>query len=531
MHRRSFLASVAALGAGAMLPAKWGHAQGRGDSLRVLSEGAPNSFDSFSPGLNRNSIQVSWNVYDRLIGFGAQARADGTRIFDYFDLQPELAESWEVSPDGRAITFHLRRDATFHDGSPVTAEDVKWSLDRVVASPIGKAQFSTGSMTDPEQFVVLDAHTLRIDLPRPDRFALPNLALTYPIIVNSRLARQHATAQDPWAAEWLQGNTAGGGAYRLAEAEMGERIVFERFEEWKSGPLPQIRRVLWQHVPAVELRVASLLRGDSDIVQDLPPKEARTLADHAQVQVVGVPTGSFQFIGMNSQLAPFDNVKLRQAIAYALPYADLFQAALFGRGQPLFGGQPGLPDSPKFPQPLGYDTDLDKARALLAEAGLEGGFDTTFSFDLAQASVAEPIALLVQEALDRIGIRVTINKVPAGQLGTLLQEKSVPFYFEGSTAFLSDPDYFFRIFYSGDTRWNFGSYHNPEFAALVEKTRYETDPAIYDADVRRMIELVKQDIPIILLWHPTLDIGLRKDVAGYTYQFHRMLDLRPLSRQ
>ncbi|WP_227666695.1 ABC transporter substrate-binding protein, partial [Klebsiella variicola] len=74
--------------------------------------------------------------------------------------------------------FNLRKDALFHDGAPVTAEDVKWSLDRVVASAVGKSQFSTGSMTDPKQFVVVDAHTIRIDLPQPDRFALPNLALT-----------------------------------------------------------------------------------------------------------------------------------------------------------------------------------------------------------------------------------------------------------------------------------------------------------------------------------------------------------------
>ena len=146
------------------------------------------------------------------------------------------------------------------------------------------------------------------------------------------------------------------------------------------------------------------------------------------------------------------------------------------------------------------------------------------------ATVDEPVALLLQEALGQIGIRVTIDKVPAGQLGTLLQEKKIPFYFEGSTSYLLDPDYFFRVFYYGDTRWNFGAYQNPEFISLVDKTRYETDQAVYDADIKRMIELVKEEIPIILLWHPSLDTGMVKSVENYSYTFHRQLDFRPLTR-
>ncbi|WP_449041793.1 ABC transporter substrate-binding protein [Paracoccus sp. (in: a-proteobacteria)] len=531
MKRRDFLALGSALGASLVLPAKWAHAQPSRDAiLRVLSEGAANSFDTFSVGVNRNSMQITWNVYDRLVRFAYKDRGDGTAIYDYFDIEPELAESYAFSDDRRSITFQLRRDALFHDGTPVTAHDVKWSLDRVVASPIGKAQFSTGSMTEPDQFVVVDDHTLRIELPQPDRLALPNLALPYPIIVNSRLALEHATEADPFAMEWLQANPAGGGAYRVARAEMGERMLFERFPDWKSGPQPGFEQVLWQTVPAAESRVAALLKGDADIAQDLPPKDVQQLLENDAVKVVGVPTSSFQLIGMNCGMAPFDDVRVRQAIAHALPYEAMFQAALFGRGEKLFGGTPDVAESTRFPQPLGYATDLDRARALLAEAGLADGFDTSFSYELSVASVAEPIALLLQESLGRIGIRVSIEKVPAGQLGTLLQEKKVPFFFEGSISYLTDPDYFFRVFYSGETRWNFGSYNNPELDALVEKTRYETDQATYDADVRTMIELAKRDVPVILLWHPLLDVGMLKSVENYSYSFHRQLDFRPLRR-
>ena len=530
MKRRDFLTSTVAFGAAATLPISWAHAQSRAESLRVLSEGAANSLDTFSVGVNRNSIQVSWNIYDRLVSFAYKDMGDGVGYYDYFNIQPQLAESFEMAADKKSITFKLRPDATFHDGTPVTAADVKWSMDRVVASPIGASQFKTGSMTSPDQFVVVDDLTFRVDLPQPDRFALPNLALTYPIIVNSKLALQHATTDDPFAMEWLQANAAGGGAFKVAQMDVGEKILFERFDDWKSGHLPGFKRVLWQTVATAETRVASLIRGDADIAQDLPPKDVQSLLDNPDVKVIGVPTSSFQFLGMNGALPPFDNKLVRQAIAYALPYDDMFQTALFGRGRALHGGKPGAPDSIAYPQESGYSTDLDKARALLAEAGMADGFKTTFSYELSQATIAEPVALLLQEALGKIGIEVEIEKVPAGQLGTMLQDKKVPFYFEGSTAYLADPDYFFRVFYTGDSRWNFGAYQNPEFGELVAAARYEADEAVYEAQVKRMIELVKDEIPIIILWHPALDTGMQNDIEGYSFTFHRQLELKTLKR-
>ena len=532
MRRREFAIGAALSG---LAPLRRAQAQtvgpSRAESLRILSEAGPNSFDPIGVGVNRNAIQAHWNLYDRLVRFGVKQADDGVASYDYYAIEPELAERFEVSGDRRSLTFHLRRDAVFHDGSPVTAEDVKWSLDRVVSLPIGQAQFATGSMTDPAQFEILDAHTLRVATPQADRFALPNLALTFPVIFNSRLAKANATTSDPWATEWLKMNPAGGGPFKLEAHHPGQSLTFARFDQWRSGPLPGFRRVLWQVAPAAQSRRQALERGDVDVAQDLPPQDVRSISRSTIAKVVGAPmAGVFQFIGMNTAIAPFDKVKVRQAIAHALPYQAMFEAALFRRGRPLFGGTPGAPGSIDFPQPLGYATDLPKARALLAEAGLAQGFETRLSFELSNATIGEPVALLVQEALGKIGIKVAIDKIPAGQMGTLLQRKELPLFFEGSSAFLADPDYFFRIFYSGPTRWNFGNYRNPEFDALVERTRFESSLRAYFDDVRRMIELAKEEVPIILLWQPNLDLGLLNTVGGYAYQFHRQLDFRTLKR-
>ena len=115
-------------------------------------------------------------------------------MFDRTKIRGELAESYEVSPDGLKITFKLR-DAKWHDGTPVTADDVKWSLDRAVsAKSLSKGQLGTGSLTTPDQFVVVDARTMTVTLPKPDRLALSNLATPLAPIFNSKLAKQHATA-------------------------------------------------------------------------------------------------------------------------------------------------------------------------------------------------------------------------------------------------------------------------------------------------------------------------------------------------
>ncbi|MFD0391433.1 ABC transporter substrate-binding protein [Tistrella bauzanensis] len=148
------------------------------------------------------------------------------------------------------------------------------------------------------------------------------------------------------------------------------------------------------------------------------------IAADPKVKLISLPvTNSFRFVAFNTRTAPFDDVRVRQAIAWALPYEDMFQGAIFGRGMPLYGAASAAPEGSAFPQPYPYQTDLDRARALLAEAGLGDGFETTFSYNVADAVTADPIALLVQEQLGRIGIKVTIEKVPTANWGTLLTEK------------------------------------------------------------------------------------------------------------
>ncbi len=510
----------------------------RAETLRYVTGGNVNTLDTTMPGATRESFGLSMNVYDRLFSFGRK-RIGANWSFDAKSIRGELAAGYEMAPDNLGFRILLRTDATWHDGSPVTAEDVKWSLDRAVsAKSLAPPQLQTGSLTSPDQFRILDARTLLVTLPQPDRLALANLCVPYAIMVNSKLARQHATADDPWAQEWMKANTAASGAYAIESYRPGESVTLRRNDAWKGGAdgqLPGFRRIIVQSVPEPATRANLVERGDADLAIDIAASDIPTMEKSGEksgkVKVVSVPQNNgFTHITVNTQLAPFDKVEVRQAIAAALPYEDMFKAALFGRGARLFGADWRTPPDSGFPQAIPNRTDLARAKRLLAEAGMAGGFATTFAISAGQAAVAEPVAALVKEALGRIGIAVTIQKKPDSEFNTMEAEKKLPFYMDGATAWLPATDYYFRLYFTRDQRWNFANWKNAEIERLSSDARFETDPAKYDEACRKMIEVFTDQAPLTRLWQPNHDAVMAASVDGYTYQFYRQADFRDLKR-
>src|SRR3954453_16105056 len=210
MRQREFLKNTGAAAAGTVAAAylRPAQAQSRKETLLTISENGPNSLDIMGIGTNRPGYEAAWNTYDRLVTFGVKKDADDNDHYDYTKIEPELAEAWEVGD--MSATFKLRRDATFHDGTPVTANDVKWSFDRAVTvGGFPTFQMKAGSLEKPDQFVAVDDHTFRIDFVRKDKLTLPDLGVPVPVIINSGLAKKHATDKDAWALEWLKTNEAG----------------------------------------------------------------------------------------------------------------------------------------------------------------------------------------------------------------------------------------------------------------------------------------------------------------------------------
>ncbi|WP_439573860.1 ABC transporter substrate-binding protein [Phreatobacter sp.] len=534
LNRRDLLAGTAAIAAGPHLVGPAG-AQTRAETLRYVTGNAVNTLDPTMPGATREAFGVSVNVYDRLVSFGRKLR-EGNWVFDIDNIRGELAEKVDVSADGMTFTFHLRKNAKFHDGAPVTAEDVKWSLDRAVsARSLAAAQVGTGSWTKPEQFRIVDPHTVEAKVDKPDRLALPNLCTLYAVIFNSALVKKHVTAQDPWGQAWTKDNPAGSGAYIVESFRPGEQVILRRNDAWvgaADGKPAPFRRIICQTVPEPATRASLIERGDADLSIDLSPSDIDTLVARGRVKAISTPQfNAFTMIAFNTQMPPFDNKKVRQAIAAALPYDALFKAGLFERGAKLYGGTwSGSPSDATFPQPMPYKQDVAKAKALLAEAGMANGFDTFFAFNLGSAAFAEPIAALVKEALAAINIRVDIQKLPDAQISTMVTERKLPFFVETSIAWLPSTDYFFRTFLYGPQRWNYSGWNDQRIADLAGKARFETDKAKYDATCKEMIAIMADETPIVMLWQPNQDAVMPKNIEGYTYGYHRQVDFRDVRR-
>lgn len=531
--RRSFLQmSGAALAGTGLLPfLKVLPAQAQAAETVVVVTGQTiNSLDIHRTGTNRASYQVAVNCYDRLVSFGTKETADGGLSYDYQTIEPELAESWEITEE--SIVFTLKPDAVFWDGSTVTAEDVRWSFERAVSvGGFPTVQMKAGLLEKPEQFEVIDEKTFKIHLLRPSKLTLPDLAVPVPMIINSKVAKANATDDDPWATEYLHQTPAGSGAYKVTRWDPGQQLVYERNDAWVGGPLPGARRVIVREVPNAANRRALLERGDVQMSFNMPNKDAQELSGQNDISVFSTPIENcIHCVGLNYSFEPFQDPDVRKAVAYAIPYADIFQTAAYGRGAPMWGGS-GEIETLDWPQPFPYDTDLDKARAHLEKSAFAGGFEVPLSISLGLVDWMEPTALLIQESLGKIGITATVEKIPGANWRTAaLVEKRLPMHLENFGGWLNYPCYYFFWAYKEGHLFNSSNYANPEVEALVDETLHmQPDDPDYAPKITRLMQIAIDDLPRIPLWQPALNVGTNA-AEGYEYWFHRQLDARGLSR-
>ena len=523
-----------ALAAGLAAPflAKGGaqaQAPGRNETLLLVQEYGPNSLDMQGIGASQPVNGVALNCYDRLLRFKpVPIPGGGGNTIKMGELEGELAESWQVASDGMSCTFTLR-DATFHSGRKVTAKDVKWSLDRAVSiGGFATTQMNAGSLEKPEQFVVVDDKTFRVDFVRKDKMTLPNLAVTIPFVFDSELAMANSGG-DPLAKEWLKNNIAGSGAYKVESWKPGVETIYVRNDAWKSGKLPALRRIIARDIASPSTRRALIERGDADISYGLPPKDFKDLLDAGKINVVGVPIPNGVWgLYLNTATGPFTDVRLRQAVAWAMPYEKMLQASLFGRGVDMSGAA-GTPKV-AWPQAYPYKTDPAKAKQLV-DAVVPGGLSTTLLFDAGNATVAEPMAVLIKEALSAIGVTVEISKIPGANFRGEIAKKTNPMVLNRFAGWLDYPDYYlFWTMHGNNSIFNIAAYQNPALDKLVDTARFTADPSVYNASVVDFISLVQREVPMVPIAQPTHDVAMQKSIGGYQFQPCREPDFRYLTK-
>lgn len=403
------------------------------------------------------------------------------------ELRPGLAESYEISEDGTVFTFTLREGVTFHNGREMTAEDVKYSLDRVTdpetqspgagffASIDGFDAVTAGEADSLSGVEVVDPKTVRITLSRPDATFLHVMALNFASIVPQEAVAEHGTD--------FGKNPVGTGAFKLDEWTIGQRLVFAKNEDyWRDG-VPYLDGVTFEVGQEPIVALLRLQQGEVDVPGDgIPPaKFQEVMGDPDQAARV-VEGGQLHtgYITLNVGIEPLDQLPVREAINMAINKERITQI-INGRAVPAT--QPLPPSMPGYTEGFdGYAYDVEAAKAKLAEAGLEDGFTTELY--VMNTDPNPRIAQAIQQDLKAIGVDVEIrslaqaNVIEAGGAG------EAPMIWSGGMAWIADfpdPSNFYGPILgcagAGEGGWNWSKFCDESIDAMATEADSMTDPA------------------------------------------------------
>ncbi|WP_116082340.1 ABC transporter substrate-binding protein [Tropicimonas sp. IMCC34011] len=411
------------------------------------------------------------------------------------EIVGELAESWEEN--GTEYVFHLRQNATFHNGEAVTGEDVKWSLEQI------RAEGSTAYFKDELQVIteveVIDDSTVRIKLDAPTPAFLKLLATPYVPILS-----REAGLEDP----------VGAGPYRITATEEGVAIEFEAFDDYYKEGYPKTERMRMIAYRDENLRVAALEAGDVDIIEYVPWQSMAKIEDDPDLTLQET-TGPNMVLNFNVEQPPFDDARVRRAVCNAINRKDIVDAAFYGRGAPL----EGLPldensevADDKTQTLFGFD--MEGASAALKDSGATGQEVTLLSSST--YSMHQDTALVIQQYLINAGLQVTLDLPEWGARVAQGNEGQYQFAVNGSGTVVNDPDGLTAMIGSGTPSYkrSYG-YSNEELDALLKKGRHELDPEARAAVYDEIAQIVAEDVPLCPLTRRTQGFGLRQGVEGF----------------
>ena len=500
------------------------------DTLRIVDTFTMNGFDVGNEKTTWASYQLSWAMCDRLFTFGVDEYEPGYSQDDPFTIKGELADSWKYNSDNTVLTVSLKPGAKFHNGDPVTAADVAWSLARAAVTPRTKNQMKIGGLTREDQFSVVDERTVQIKLDKPNRFLVMDLVVPMAVIFNSKLIKKNAASDDPWGLNWAMDNSGGicSGAYKVSKFKVNESFTLERNEDWVGGQKPEFKTIVYQTVKDTSSIAALVERGRADVSLSVGLKELIALRKRGKVNTkVASTKWRMNFLAFDTTKPMFSNKAVRQALAMTVPYKAWHDSTFFSTGTRLDGGKSKEPGDIQFPQPFPYSTDLQAAKTMLEEAGVKSGTAFPYAFPASKAALFEPLAVLWKESLQSIGYDLDIQKQTPALFSEGRNNDKLPMFSDGLGAWLGgSPDYFFRVFYSGDWRDNAGNYSNSELASLLDKNIATFDKDQYASEVKQMISWAMDDLPIMPLRLNTQNWVTSKQVTGIHTSFHGRWDFR-----
>ena len=492
--------------------------------LVYLFYGEPGEADPATAYDMRSSTLIN-NVYDRLLTY---VGTDATKF------APMLAESWEVSDGGSVLTFHLRRDAKFHDGSPVTAEAVRYSFNRVLTMNQPPAWMLSQMMTLAST-VVVDTYTVRINLTMPYAAALGVLTHSVASIVNPAVVEANGGIVANQENTWMNQNEggAGSGPYKLAAWIPAERLTFERYDSY-WGTKALTKTIECPIVPEVGTRVLMLLAGDADVHDQFPETNVADLEGAANLTISTPATFNLDFITLGCRGSMAER-EVRQAVSYAFPYDMVLEFVYNGLAVrstgPIPAGMFGYVDPVAARR---YSYNIIKANQLLDAAGWAWsgqagvGYRSKGGVELGM-EILTPIGeevkmqevLLYQDSLRQIGFNLKIREIVYAMMYRTVRNHDTDGIMTGWLPDYADPDnYVDGILNSAngnvDGIWG-NSYSNPVMDSLILQAKSETDVAKRAALYAQIQDLSFEDAPFVYTAQRSNVIILNNAVKGFYY--------------
>ena len=517
LFRSALAAAALAFAATGALPAA---AQTPPNVLIVGQIAEPQSLDPHTVTAS-NDFRILVNVYDGLVRY-----KDGT-----LEVEPALAESWEISEDGKTYTFKLREGVKFHDGSDFNAEAVKFNFDRMLKED--HPFYDTGpfplsfNFASVEAVNAIDAQTVEFKLKEPFAPFLSNLAYPTGLIVSPAAVEQNGKD--------FGRNPSGTGPFKFVEWQSNQRVVIERNPDYWDGAA-SLEAVVFRPITDANTRVAEMMAGGIDVMVEVPPDNLATFKDDANFAVSEQAGPHVWFTILNTKAGPFADKKVRQAANYAVNKETLVNDVLQGAATVAAG-----PIPPAFNwvesavEPYPYDPE--KAKALLAEAGVESP-ELTFYVTEGGSGMLDPINMgaAIQADLQAVGFNVKIETYEwntfLGRVNPGLEGKADMAEMAWMT---NDPDTVPYLTLRTDAMpdkggFNSGYYSNPKVDELLEKARTSTDQAERGKLYGEVQQIVHEDAPWLFVANWKQNVVTTAAVQGLKLQPSFLLELHGVSK-
>ena len=516
LHRLLMQAAIGAV----MVAAPWGGqaawAQSPQETLIVAGPRTPESLDQEYPPTEAVH-ELRRNVNERLLAYEMKKAEDGISYEDFSKITGALAERWEVAPDFKSITFHLRPGVVSGAGHPLDADDVMWSFERGWNLKSNFHWYMTQILKIEDfdaAFTRVDDMTVRVSIPNASPL-LEKLWINSDLgILDSDTMKEHLTPEDPWGQRWLATNSASFGPYKVTKYSPGQEIIYEANTDYYRG-VPKLKKVIFREMPTSANRLAALQAGAVDVAEYLSPRELSMLGQMPGVTVNKVFGNFIHRVEMQNETPPFDNPKVRLALNYLVPRDEIAKAVYFDTARPTKS-----PISEIYPaftdEYYNFSNDLEKAKALLAEAGLPDGFKTELGYRTGD-QLEEELAVILKTAFAKAGVDVTLSKLPASTLVERYTKGQIPMYFFRDMAIVPDAAYVANLWLNSNSLIDYSRFHSDEVNALINSALTSTDEDKRRADMKRVQQITMENAPWVFLFNPGYQLATRQNVKGYSW--------------